>query len=303
MLFLGCGTLSFIVPELWWHYTILTMLPPFIVSIFALDQSTHNLLGIEIVFYALMTLPGVAGGWGGRMLRQKLLPAQASQQRQSRLRATAKSAAVLIIVGIIAVILAATFWPTLTPAAGILQLKWAIQKGDINSVRRILEDGTNPNSRSQGWTMLMHATKSGNYEIVKLLLERGADPNTKADHDKASALPIAAERGFIDIAELLLQRGANVNGSDAHGSTPLMYSAEYCHAPLLTLLLKAGADVMLRDKDGEMAIMIASRRNHNEILEMLKRAGAREERPLQFQDKTLSASLCKKTKAAARSSQ
>ena len=303
MLFLGCGTLSFMVPELWWHYAIVTMLPPFIVSIFALDQSTHNLLGIEIIFYAFMILPGMAGSWVGRTLTRKLFPTKVSQQRQSLLRATAKSTLIFIFVGIISVVLAADFWPELIPTAGIQQLKWAIQKGDINSVRKILEDGTNPNSRSQEWTMLMHATKGGNYAIVKLLLERGADPNAKSSQDKASALTIAAERGFIDIAELLLQRGANVNGSNAHKSTPLMYSAEYCHVPLVTLLLKAGADVTLRDKDGETALMIASRRNHMEIVEILKRAGAREESPLQFPDKNLSASLCPKTEAPARSSQ
>ena len=55
----------------------------------------------------------------------------------------------------------------------------AISKGDIETVKKMLEFGTDVNQQSNGMTPLMYAARYNKVEIVKLLLENGAKTNLK----------------------------------------------------------------------------------------------------------------------------
>ena len=292
----ACAALGFAVPDLWLLFPALTILPAYVVSTLALDNSTHNLLGIEIILYAFMTLPGLAGAWFGQVLRRRQSTVTIYPEHHSRVRTAKNIGGTILIVGILLGPVAASIG--LRSDREINELKWAIRKGEASTVRAILDRNTSPNSRSQGWTMLMHAAGSGDYGIVKVLLERGADANGKGN-DGATALTVAAEHGFTDIGRLLLQYQANVNARNANGSTALMYAAENCHKDLADALLKAGADLTLHDKDGESALMIARRRGHMDIERMLMLAGAKDEKPLAYPDKRLAESRCKHNGAQA----
>ena len=287
-----CAALSFVVPGLWVLFPALTVLPSYVVSTLALDNSTHNLFGIEVMDYLLMTLLGLVGAWCGQVLRRRLMTVPIYPEHHSRVRTAKNVGGTVLIVGLLWGPVAASLG--FNPGGEISKLKWAIQKSDTIAVQAILDStNTSPNSQSQGWTMLMHAVRSGNSAMVKVLLERGADPNGKGTGG-ATALTIAAEDGSTDIGRLLLQHQANVNATNANGTTALMYAVENCHKDFVDTLVRAGADLTRHDDDGESAIMIARRRDHTDIVSMLMTAGAKDEKPLSFPDKRLTQSLCKR---------
>ena len=64
------------------------------------------------------------------------------------------------------------------------QLIKAVNNGDTATVRKMLEQGADPNSRDNwnnyGYTALMKACRSGRTDTAGLLLEHGADPNVQS---------------------------------------------------------------------------------------------------------------------------
>jgi ankyrin repeat protein len=58
----------------------------------------------------------------------------------------------------------------------------AIQKGDVETVKKFIEYGTDVNEKSNGMTPLMIAARYNRADIIRLLLEKGA--NVKASDEK-----------------------------------------------------------------------------------------------------------------------
>ena len=77
-------------------------------------------------------------------------------------------------------------------------------KGDVKSVKAMLETGANPNAQDiDGLTALMYATRKDKAEVVNLLLSKGADPNLR-DSSGWTALMYAAKKNYLNCAKLLL---------------------------------------------------------------------------------------------------
>lgn len=55
----------------------------------------------------------------------------------------------------------------------------AIQKGEVDLVKKLIEYGANVNEKSFGMTPLMVAARYNKVEIIKLLLDSGARQNEK----------------------------------------------------------------------------------------------------------------------------
>ncbi len=89
-------------------------------------------------------------------------------------------------------------------------LYWAAGKGDINTVKTLLDQGADVNETFDSLTPLMRASEGGHIEVVKMLLDRGADINAKSNIGR-TALSIAANKGHINIVNILLERGADLN--------------------------------------------------------------------------------------------
>ena len=58
----------------------------------------------------------------------------------------------------------------------------AISKGEIETVKKFIEYGTNVNEKLNGMTPLMYAARYNNVEMIKMLLEKGADISIKDSH-------------------------------------------------------------------------------------------------------------------------
>src|SRR5208337_2458457 len=65
---------------------------------------------------------------------------------------------------------------------------------------------------------LIDAVQNGDSNQVRLLLDKGVDPNPKDQHN-VTALILASLEGEFEIARLLLDKGANVNAKDKSGRT------------------------------------------------------------------------------------
>jgi hypothetical protein len=99
-------------------------------------------------------------------------------------------------------------------------------------------------SPTMGYTPLMCAVEKGNIEIVKLLIENGADVNIKSG--RGTALHIAVEYGYPDIVRLLLDKGAEVSivgspgpAADSPQGTPLQIARAKGQTVLVSMLTKA----------------------------------------------------------------
>jgi len=101
-------------------------------------------------------------------------------------------------------------------------------------------------------------------EEVQRYLDDGGDPNRRTETGQ-TLLHIAADNGKIEIMRLLLARGADVNAKGYHGYTPLHIAVDSdcdtssrdgrsaTELPLTKLLLGFSADESVRDDDGETA--------------------------------------------------
>jgi ankyrin repeat protein len=75
----------------------------------------------------------------------------------------------------------------------------------------------NPQSTPSGWTELHSAARDGRLDEVRRLLEQGADPNAREAGDNTYPLHWAAAARHVEVARALLDAGGDVHGvGDVH---------------------------------------------------------------------------------------
>ena len=128
------------------------------------------------------------------------------------------------------------------------ELVHASQKGDLATVRRLVESGVDVNSTDEhGMGPLLTFTPS----VVEYLLSKGADPNRQKNESGAPVLVGIAYMNNVECVRLLLAGGADPNTvTERTGETPLHsslatpgegVSATDRHA-VVKLLIERGAD-------------------------------------------------------------
>ncbi|MCG8340757.1 MAG: ankyrin repeat domain-containing protein, partial [Cytophagales bacterium] len=155
-----------------------------------------------------------------------------------------------------------------------------IAKGDPDLEEEIKkhdrpEDPTiNERDKVDGSTKLINAIKAGQVDEVKKLLEEGADVNLK-DREGKAPLHWALEKGNRAIIDALLgEASIDVNNPDGDGKTPLHYAAEQGDQVSIEKLLSKGASVDRRDKNDRTALHEAVEKGDKEVVKALLAAGA-----------------------------
>lgn len=149
----------------------------------------------------------------------------------------------------------------------------AAKEGHLDVVNELLENSAYIEHRDMGgWTALTWACYKGRTEVAKLLLQEGANPNTTGQQYSVYPIIWAAGRGHADIVKLLLEHGAKVNCSDKYGTTPLIWASRRGHYDCVMHLLESGADVDQEGANSMTALIVAVRGGYTEVVkELLKR--------------------------------
>lgn len=152
----------------------------------------------------------------------------------------------------------------------------AAAMGDTKTLKKLLNDGVDPNSRVEGFTPLMAACAKGKISCVKILLEHGADCSMRSVNGNKTALFVAIQQDNSRCLKLLLDAGADANERyvEEGNTTPLMHACYLGYANCVRVLIQAGADVNARTIDGVTPVRIAGGRGDHECLYLLQEAGA-----------------------------
>jgi len=111
------------------------------------------------------------------------------------------------------------------PAPRVQQLKplpelvKALQSGDLDRVRQLVETGADLEQRDERGSTAIHYAACGQYHIAEYLLAKGADIEA-TDCDGLTPLHVAFLRGDRTMLELLVKHGANINKPLPDGRTP-----------------------------------------------------------------------------------
>ena len=105
-----------------------------------------------------------------------------------------------------------------------VELLQAIEQGDIDKVKVLLQENLNLNARISETTMLCRAASEGHHEIAKLLIASGADVNQRASKGHFNPLLYAAYYGNLEVVRILLKAGADLHIRVTDYLNPLEYA-------------------------------------------------------------------------------
>ncbi|MFT3955407.1 MAG: ankyrin repeat domain-containing protein [Piscinibacter sp.] len=148
----------------------------------------------------------------------------------------------------------------------------AIIRDDVGSLRKLLDQGMDPNSRdAKGQPALAVAIRRESPRAFQLLLARpGVDVNA-LNAAGESALMLAAIAGDIEACESLIERGAQI---DKPGWSPLHYAASGPEPRIVRMLLDRGATIDTEAPNGSTALMMAAMHGPEASIELLLARGA-----------------------------
>lgn len=148
------------------------------------------------------------------------------------------------------------------------QLFLAIQKGDFDKVKFIIELGFNVNyfrgngvtNVSEKITPLIFSIISykNDDKIVNFLIKSGARIN-QPTKNRETPLHIAVKESKFKLVKLLLDNGANINQLNIWKETPIFIASKNNHLEIVDLLIKYGADLNIPDCGWIMPLLIATK--------------------------------------------
>ncbi|MBA3954847.1 ankyrin repeat domain-containing protein [Candidatus Dependentiae bacterium] len=113
------------------------------------------------------------------------------------------------------------------------QLIKAAERGNVQQVAKLLEQGANPNVTNECGDTLLHAAISSgrNIQMVRILLEKGANINAVDVSSGMDFTPLhmAAYLGDVDVAQILMEAGADPFIENGAGHKAMNIAYEECY--------------------------------------------------------------------------
>lgn len=163
-------------------------------------------------------------------------------------------------------------WYLQPPEKQFMNVTNAAKMGDIETLRRAFESGTDVDVRDKySKTPLMTACAEGDIGLTRFLLSLGASVDTR-DNFKWTPLHHACHSGQLDVVMALLYAGADGNALTWNNATPLMRAIESCKPDVVKFLLDCNVNVLLENKKEKTAVDVARDWAGNEIYNMVKLA-------------------------------
>lgn len=158
--------------------------------------------------------------------------------------------------------------------SGDTALTWAAAKGQLDTVKILLEAEADPNiANKRGFTALYYAARDGQKEMLQLLLARKSNPKAAID-DGSTPLHIASQHGHKEIVKLLLEEKVDIDSQNKEGNSPLILAAYNKHIDTVKILLENKANPNISNKKGETPFYWAFTSNCPKMGESLAKAGA-----------------------------
>lgn len=159
-----------------------------------------------------------------------------------------------------------------------LQAAIATRYFDLEVVHLLLDNGADlnapaPKGRSTRTALQAAIETANSMEIIQLLLSRGADVNALAGPIRgATALQVAAIKGYVGLAVQLLSAGADVNAPSSYeGRTALEGAAELGRLDMVQVLLNAGGGYdKSRAEDYGTALSLAKSQGFIAVHDLIK---------------------------------
>lgn len=170
-------------------------------------------------------------------------------------------------------------------------LYYAIAADDLDRVRGLLADGSDPDSRQlcflndtpidegSAFAMrledeppLIYAIQESTPEIAQVLLEYKANPNLVGESG-APPLMIAIAHADYQVVPMLLEYGADANCRDLNtGETALILAARLNQLENVRVLLRHDAAPEVRNPQGKKALDYATQFDDGMVLDLLQEA-------------------------------
>jgi ankyrin repeat protein len=168
---------------------------------------------------------------------------------------------------------------------GITALHMASGKGNLATVKLLLEYGANPcQTTTDGFTMLHTAAFNTDPCVLQRMLEIIPQLVNQTDMHGITPLHEASAEGSVPNVTLLLNCGALIDPisnadlkayTEASGSlTPLHLAVLENKLDIVQFLVQRGADVYARTSDNQTARDIAEKKHNNDIADFLAQAEA-----------------------------
>ncbi|XP_073932962.1 ankyrin repeat and KH domain-containing protein 1 isoform X11 [Castor canadensis] len=151
----------------------------------------------------------------------------------------------------------------------------ACSDGDVNAVRKLLDEGRSVNEHTEeGESLLCLACSAGYYELAQVLLAMHANVEDRGNKGDITPLMAASSGGYLDIVKLLLLHDADVNSQSATGNTALTYACAGGFVDIVKVLLNEGANIEDHNENGHTPLMEAASAGHVEVARVLLEHGA-----------------------------
>lgn len=126
--------------------------------------------------------------------------------------------------------------------SGDAGLASAAARGQVETVRQLLEAGADPNRVNCFGRRPIQVMMMGSTRVAELLLLHGADPNCADPATLTRPVHDAAWEGFLDTLAVLHRAGARLDVRDAWGRLPVDLAEERGHRDVARYLSAAAGD-------------------------------------------------------------